>query len=74
MVVVLLSRRPMVLGAVLDQADAVMAAWLPGTEGGGVADVLFGDSAPKGKLSFSWPRVVGDRAEVLFRVGYGLSY
>ncbi len=34
----------------------MVAAWLPGTEGGGVSDVLLGKRAPKGKLSFSWPR------------------
>src|SRR6185295_13257748 len=45
-VVVLLSGRPLVLGETLDRADAVLAAWLPGTEGTGVADVLFGDRAP----------------------------
>ena len=37
-------------------ADAIVAAWLPGTEGRGVTDVLFGDFPPTGKLSFAWPR------------------
>lgn len=81
-VVVLLSGRPMILGDVLDQADALVAAWLPGTEGAGVADVLFGDYKPTGKLSFSWPRSmkqipinVGDKDyDPLFAFGYGLSY
>ena len=66
----------------LAKADAFVAAWLPGTEGQGVADVLFGDYRPTGKLSFSWPRTnaqipvnVGDRPyNPLFRYGYGLSY
>lgn len=58
LVVVLISGRPMILGDVLDQADAVVAAWLPGTEGEGVADVLLGDVGPTGKLSFTWPRSV----------------
>ena len=58
-VVILVSGRPMILGDVLDQASAVVAAWLPGTEGQGVADVLFGDYKPTGKLSFTWPRAVG---------------
>ncbi len=49
-VVVLLSGRPLILGDVLDRADALVAAWLPGTEGQGVADVLFGDYKPTGKL------------------------
>ncbi len=58
-VVVVYSGRPLILGRVLDRADAVVAAWLPGTEGRGVADVLFGDYAPRGKLGFTWPRVDG---------------
>ncbi len=57
-IVVLISGRPMMLGEVLDQADALVAAWLPGTEGGGVADVLFGDYRPTAKLSYSWPRTM----------------
>jgi beta-glucosidase len=81
-VVVLLSGRPMILGSVLDKADAFVAAWLPGTEGQGVADVLFGDYNPTGKLSVSWPRSmaqipinVGDKNyDPLFKYGYGLSY
>jgi beta-glucosidase len=81
-VVVLISGRPMILGDVLDEADALVAAWLPGTEGQGVADVLFGDYAPTGKLSFTWPRSadqlpinVGDkRYDPLFKYGFGLTY
>ena len=81
-VVVLLSGRPLVLGETLEQADALVAAWLPGTEGAGVADVLFGDYKPSGKLSYSWPRAmaqipinVGDADyDPLFKVGYGLTY
>jgi beta-glucosidase len=81
-VVVLLSGRPMILNETLGQADAFIAAWLPGTEGQGVADVLFGDYKPVGKLSFSWPRSmkqipinIGDKDyDPLFKYGYGLSY
>jgi len=83
-VVVVLSGRPLVLGDVLDQADAVVAAWLPGSEGAGVADVLFGDYKPTGKLSRSWPRTmaqvpitvngVEDKYDPLFKYGYGLTY
>ena len=43
LVVVVLSGRPVMLDAILPGADAVVAAWLPGTEGAGVGDVLFGD-------------------------------
>jgi len=81
-VVVLLSGRPLVVTDVLPQAEAFVAAWLPGTEGQGVADVLFGDHAPTGRLPFSWPRStaqlplnVGDAAyDPLFPYGFGLTY
>ena len=55
-ITILISGRPMILGETLDRSDAFLAAWLPGTEGQGVADVIFGDYAPTGKLSFTWPR------------------
>jgi beta-glucosidase len=55
-VTVLLSGRPLILGAALDASDAFIAAWLPGTEGQGVADVLFGDYKPTGRLPRQWPR------------------
>jgi len=82
LVVVIVSGRPLILGDGLDTADAVVAAWLPGTEGAGVADVLFGDYKPTGKLSFSWPRSmaqipinVGDaKYSPQFPFGFGLTY
>lgn len=55
-VTVLLSGRPLILGTALEATDAFLAAWLPGTEGQGVADVLFGDYQPTGKLPRPWPR------------------
>ena len=82
-VAVILSGRPILLDSALDKADAVLAAWLPGTEGDGVADVIFGDHAPTGKLSFTWPRSadqipVGHRKEPVenpqFPLGFGLGY
>src|SRR5262249_5320620 len=81
-VVVLISGRPIILGDVLEAASAVVAAWLPGTEGDGVADVLFGAYKPTGKLSCSWPANmsqipinVGDpRYAPLFPYGHGLSW
>jgi beta-glucosidase len=81
-VVVLLSGRPLIINDALAQCDAFVAAWLPGTEGRGVADVLFGDYKPTGKLSCSWPRTMeqipinsGDsNYDPLFPYGYGLSY
>jgi len=74
-VVILISGRPLILGEVLDGADALLAAWLPGTEGQGVADVLFGDYRPTGRLSYSWPRSMTQMpVNPLFKVGYGLKY
>ena len=78
-VVILFSGRPMILGGSLDKADAFIAAWLPGTEGDGIADVLFGDYKPTGKLSFAWPRSMdqyphANDTNPLFPYGYGLSY
>ncbi len=59
LVMVVLSGRPLIIDDVLDDCDAVVAAWLPGTEGQGVADVLFGDYRFSGRLSFAWPRSMG---------------
>lgn len=81
-VVILFSGRPMMMNDILEQADAFIAAWLPGTEGQGIADVLFGDYKPTGKLSFTWPKSMsqipinlGDKMYTpLFEYGYGLSY
>ena len=80
-VVVLVSGRPLIIESVLQKADAVIAAWCPGSEGDGVADVLFGDHKPSGKLSFTWPsresRTFARRDagyKTLFPLGHGLSY
>lgn len=81
-VVVLLSGRPMIIEEVLPKCHALVAAWLPGSEGAGVTDVLFGVVAPSGKLPHSWPRSmdqipvnVGDaKADPLFPFGFGLTY
>ncbi len=72
-VVVVVSGRPLVLGEVADQANALVAAWLPGTEGQGVADILFGDAKPTGKLSYTWPKSNGDKT-ALYPYGHGLKY
>jgi len=79
--VVLVSGRPLVVNAELDAAQAFVAAWLPGSEGAGVADVLFGDVDFQGRLSFSWPREAGQALtfedpdyDPLFPIGYGLGY
>jgi beta-glucosidase len=79
-VTILLSGRPLILGSALDNSDAFIAAWLPGTEGQGVADVLFGDYKPTGKLPREWPRTEDQAAandmtgEPLFPLGFGLTY
>jgi beta-glucosidase len=81
-VVVIVSGRPLIIDSILDKSDAIIAAWLPGSEGQGVADVLFGDVNPVGKLSHSWPREMsqipinyGDNDyDPLFPYGFGLTY
>ncbi|MGZ6315973.1 MAG: glycoside hydrolase family 3 N-terminal domain-containing protein [Anaerolineales bacterium] len=58
--VVLITGRPYALPALTDNANAIVEAWLPGEEGGcAIADVLFGDINPGGKLPVSFPRSVG---------------
>ncbi|CAL1692660.1 hypothetical protein MMB232_02841 [Brevundimonas subvibrioides] len=85
---VFLSGRPMWTNPEINASDAFVAAWLPGTEGGGVADVIVGDRAGmprndfKGTLSFSWPKTAagaplnrGDPGyDPQFAYGYGLTY
>lgn len=78
-VVVLLSGRPMIITDEIEKWDGLIAAWLPGTEGSGVADVLFGDYKPTGKLSFSWPKnmnqfPINPEDDHLYSFGFGLSY
>jgi beta-glucosidase len=80
-VAVLVSGRPLVVNQELANSAAFVAAWLPGSEGKGVADVLFGAHDFQGRLSFSWPKDDLQRANVgdadydpLFEFGYGLSY
>jgi beta-glucosidase len=85
LILVVLSGRPLVLGQALEQADAVVAAWLPGTEGAGVADGLFGATPFTGKLPYTWPASndqlplgpaypESDTKTPLFPLGYGLEY
>jgi beta-glucosidase len=82
LVVVLVSGRPMIVTQALQEADAFLAAWLPGSEGQGVADVLFGVHNPTGRLPVTWPRSMdqipinqGDgKPDPLFPFGFGLSY
>ncbi|MGA2066954.1 MAG: glycoside hydrolase family 3 N-terminal domain-containing protein [Thermoguttaceae bacterium] len=82
-ITILVSGRPLLVGPALEASDAFLAAWLPGSEGQGVADVLFGDYKPTGKLPHTWPRNMdqvpchaGDAAaaQALFPYGFGLTY
>ncbi|MDX3531423.1 glycoside hydrolase family 3 N-terminal domain-containing protein, partial [Streptomyces sp. ID05-39B] len=80
-VVVLVSGRPLDIATRLPDWQALLAAWLPGTEGNGVSDVLFGDHVPTGKLPMTWMRGVsqqpindGDGQTPLFPYGHGLTY
>lgn len=85
---VFISGRPMYVNPELNASDAFVAAWLPGSEGQGVADVIIADEngearyPVRGKLPFSWPktpaqgRLNADQQpyDPLFKLGYGLSY
>jgi beta-glucosidase len=81
-VVIIFSGRPMIISDILNKADAIIAAWLPGTEAEGIADVIYGDYDFKGKLSHSWPASMsqipvnwGDAEyHPLFPYGYGRTY
>ncbi len=87
-VTIFLSGRPLWTNPEINASDAFVAAWLPGTEGGGIADVIVGDATGKvrhdfkGKLTFSWPKFanqgplnVGMKGyDPLFAYGYGLTY
>ncbi|CAN1765337.1 Beta-glucosidase BoGH3B [Linum perenne] len=82
-VVIIISGRPLVIEPYVDTIDALVAAWLPGTEGRGVADVLFGDHGFSGKLPRTWfkrvdqlPMNIGDNElgfDPLYPFGFGLT-
>ncbi|KAK6926470.1 Glycoside hydrolase family 3 C-terminal domain [Dillenia turbinata] len=80
-VVVIISGRPVVIEPYVARIDALVAAWLPGTEGQGITDVLFGDYGFTGKLARTWfksvdqlPMNVGDHHyDPLYPFGYGLT-
>ena len=85
-VALFLSGRPLWMNRELNVANAFVAAWLPGSEAGGITDVLFGKRDGsfahdfRGRLSFAWPRQAsfftrdGTKAPPLYPLGYGLSY
>ncbi|QHN92330.1 uncharacterized protein LOC107609749 isoform X3 [Arachis ipaensis] len=83
--VILISGRPLVIeSCLLEKIDALVAAWLPGTEGQGITDVIFGDHEFKGQLPMTWFRRVEQLDQLvdhgvksydpLFPLGYGLAY
>ena len=80
LVVVVLSGRPVLLDEVLAHADAVVAGWLPGTEGAGIVDVLYGDVPFGATTPVTWPRTPDDAPRTgkgpcdgaVFPVGFGL--
>ncbi|KAK4606741.1 hypothetical protein RGQ29_000828 [Quercus rubra] len=80
--VIMVSGRPLLLEPLLlDKIDALIAAWLPGSEGGGIADIVFGDYDFKGRLPVTWfkqveqlPLHIGiDSCDSLFPLGFGLT-
>ncbi|MDC2984522.1 glycoside hydrolase family 3 protein [Candidatus Marinimicrobia bacterium] len=81
-ITILISGRPLMTNKQINESDAFLAAWLPGSEGGdGIADILFGDYSPTGKLAFSWPKDISqvpinnnDKVDPLFPFGFGLTY
>ena len=79
-VAVMLTGRPLYVNPALNSADAFVVAWLPGSEGGGIADVLVADADGSarydftGKLPADWPRTPDMADGALYEFGYGLSY
>ncbi len=77
--VILVSGRPLIIADRIENWDALVAAWLPGTEGQGVADVIFGDVPFTGNLSYTWPvstdqlPVGSSDSDPLFPFGFGLT-
>ena len=73
-VALLLSGRPLLVDRELDESLAFVAGWLPGTEGRGIAEVLFGHCDFTGRLPLPWPSGAAGAQGTLFDAGYGLSY
>merc|ERR1712048_521784 len=71
-VLILLTGRPLPIADIVQEVDALLVAWLPGTEGGGVADVLCGVHAPTGRLSIAWPNDLDGGDTDLYPRGSGI--
>lgn len=86
LIVVLITGRPLVTTREIEKSDAFIVAWLPGSEGGGLAEVLFGKVNFSGKLPHTWPKSLKDfdcrfgpnywnpNSKPLFEFGFGLRY
>src|SRR3546814_11493085 len=78
-VALMLTGRPLFVNPEINAADAFVVAWLPGSEGEGVADMLLGDKAGKvahefrGTLRFPWPATAAAKGKPLFELVYGLK-
>ncbi|MDR0315623.1 MAG: glycoside hydrolase family 3 protein [Treponema sp.] len=70
-IVIMMSGRPMTIGDEYNKWDAFIAAWLPGTEGGGIADVLFGSRDFTGRTPYTWRKTIN--GEIVYPFGYGLT-
>lgn len=84
-ITIMISSKPLLVTDYIDDFDAFVMAFLPGTEGGGISDVLYGDYDFKGKLPYTYPMNVSQAAhtmldpnydpeDYLFPYGYGLNY
>jgi beta-glucosidase len=80
-ITVLISGRPMIVNSVIHNSDVLLTAWLPGTEGDGIAELLFGEFIPSGVLPMTWqksmdqiPQNIGDEQyDPLFPYGFGIT-
>lgn len=78
-ILLIIAGRPLIIESVLKDADAVVMAWLPGTEGEGISDVLSGKYPFSGTLPLAWPKSMAqieakDTKDPLFPRGFGLKY
>ncbi|MEJ5283671.1 MAG: glycoside hydrolase family 3 protein [Brevinematales bacterium] len=81
LIVIYIGGRPLILTDIVKKSDAFLVAWLPGTEGDGVVDVLLGKYSPTGKLPLRWPAnsfqnpiKLDKKQRSLYPYGYGLTY
>lgn len=79
-IAVMVTGRPLYVNPALNTADAFVVAWLPGTEAGGIADVLIGDTKGAARFDFTgtlpaaWPKTGDLKDGKLFDLGYGMTY